>query len=180
MEEEWRDILNYEDLYQVSSLGNVKSLYRRVPNGKGGMYNRSGKVLKQALNPKGYLTVSLSKNGKWSTKRVHQLVAIAFHGHKPNGMSVIVDHKDGDKLNNNKDNLQVTTCRVNNTKDLDKTKTSSKYVGVCWSKDRQKWISYITINKKRKVLGRFHSEEEASKARETALKEQEKNFPWEK
>jgi hypothetical protein len=65
----WKDILGYEGLYQVSNLGNVRSLN----------YRRSGKtkLLKQATD-NGYKRVKLSKNGKKKKYWVHRLVAIAF------------------------------------------------------------------------------------------------------
>ena len=84
---------------------------------------------------------------------------MAFLGHKLNGMKYIVDHIDNDKLNNNVDNLQVVSNRINSSKDR---KGSSKYTGVCWDKATNKWITKIYINGKNKTLGRFDCEIKAS------------------
>ena len=82
MEEIWKDIEGYEGLYQVSNIGNVKSLDRIKPHNtsKSGVIAVKGVLLKKNKNYKGYLKVQLS-NGftrKRETKSVHRLVAIAF------------------------------------------------------------------------------------------------------
>ena len=105
MEEEWRDIRSYEGLYQVSNLGNVKSFNNRIKN-------KNPMILKQTIDRKnGYLTVSLSKNGKKKIHRVHKLVASIFIDN-PNNYPVI-NHKDGNKLNNCVDNLEWCTYKQN-------------------------------------------------------------------
>ena len=165
MKEQWKDIPNYEGVYQISDLGNIKSLDR--VNSKG--YNLKGKPKKQSTNRSGYKSVGLCKEGRTSTKWVHQLVAIAFLGHEPNGHSLVVDHEDNDKLNNRLDNLQIFTNRENTSKD--RRGGSSKYVGVCWDKRNKKWKAYISINKKLKHLGYFTEEIEAHNAYQSALTE---------
>ena len=102
IEEVWRDIPKYEDLYQVSSTGNVRSLARRATNGK---------VLAPQLNNSGYLRVSLSKQSRSKYLYVHHLVATAFWGERPEGMDV--NHIDGNKLNNAADNLEYCTRTEN-------------------------------------------------------------------
>lgn len=71
-----------------------------------------------------------------------------------------IDHIDGNGLNNQKSNLRFVTVRQNaqNKKNINKT---SKYPGVRWDKDRNKWRANIYINGKTKHLGRFESEEDA-------------------
>lgn len=112
MVEAWRDIPNYEGLYQVSDLGRVKSLERTVRCADGTRVLKE-RVLIGSVNGRGYLTVGFSKDSKTKTKAIHKLVAIAFHGHIPDGMELAVDHKDGNKLNNHKDNLRIVTQKVN-------------------------------------------------------------------
>lgn len=70
VKEEWRDVVGYEGLYQVSDWGNVRSLN----------YNKTGQVrlLKQVVAKDKYLVVTLSKNGKQKEGKVHRLVAEAF------------------------------------------------------------------------------------------------------
>lgn len=163
--EEFRDIKGYEGFYQISSLGRVKSLSRL--NSVGSLIKE--KILKSNIGSHGYLLVGLHKNSKRKTKNVHQLVAIAFLGHEPNGhKGLVTDHKDNNPLNNNKSNLQLITNRENASKD--QKNGSSKYIGVCWSKDKGKWESQISINGKTKKLGRFNNELEASEVYQKELK----------
>ena len=103
--EVWKDIKEYEGLYQVSNLGRVKCL--------GNNRNKKEKILSQAKNSKGYLYVHLSKNNKKRTVAVHILVAQAFI---PNILNLPeVNHKDEDKINNYSSNLEWCTRRYNNT-----------------------------------------------------------------
>ena len=150
MEKEiWKDVLDYEGGYQVSNLGNVKSL----------KLNKE-KILKPGIDSHGYLRVDLFYKGKRKTIKVHQLVAMAFLNHTPDGTTKIVtDHIDNNPLNNRLENLQLISQRENLSKDKNGT---SKYTGVSWDKERNKWRSEIRINGKIKYLGRFNSEEEAS------------------
>ena len=108
----WKSIEGYEGLYEVSNLGNVKSLERQVL-GKLASYTRSVKerILKLKTSKYGYLEVSLHKEGKLSTKRVNRLVAIAFINNVNNYPQV--NHIDGNKLNNHIDNLEWVTCKKN-------------------------------------------------------------------
>ena len=154
--EVFRDIPGYEGSYQISNLGRVKSL----------KCNRE-KILKPGDNGNGYLRVTLCNEGERKNVNVHQLVAMSFLNHKPDGYNgLIVDHKDNDKLNNRLENLQLVTARHNVSKDMS---GSSKYIGVSWSKKDNKWISRIIINGKRKYLGSFDLEEEASEYYQDAL-----------
>jgi hypothetical protein len=152
--EVWKSIPNYEGLYEVSSLGRVKSV----------KYNKE-KILKYDYEI--YLKVKLSKNGIAKNKRIHSLVAEAFLNHKPNGMEKIIDHINGDKHDNRVDNLQIVTQRQNVSKM--KGNFSSKYIGVSF--DRGRWQVSIYINKKNYKLGRFKTELEAHQAYQNKLKE---------
>lgn len=162
----WKEIPNYEGLYQVSNLGRVKSLKRWRNSGNGGYFQKE-RVMNQTLNPYGYKILGLSKNGYKKTFQVHKLVAMAFLGHEPCGHKIVVDHIDNDKLNNNLSNLQLTTMRHNSSKD--RRGGSSKHTGVFWYKARKKWRSYIYINGKRIHLGYFEKELDAHKAYQNAL-----------
>lgn len=167
-EEIWKDIPGYEGLYQVSNLGNVKSLERIVlKNGKYPFLSK-GKILKNNNIGKGYLVVFLSKNGNVKMFQIHQLVAIAFLNHIPNGHKIVVDHINNIRSDNRLENLQTITNRENLSKD--KKGGTSKYVGVSWNKAMKKWKSQIRINGNRKHLGYFENELDAHNAYQKELK----------
>ena len=111
--EVWKDIEGYEGHYQVSNLGRVKSLDRVVEHAKGKITKRTlkGSILKTKL-VYGYEYVSLSKDNKLKSYRVHRLVAKAFIPN-PNNYPA-VNHKDEDRSNNNVSNLEWCTYKYNN------------------------------------------------------------------
>ena len=77
----WKDIKDYEGKYQISNLGNVKSVYRKVNHryrGKEGTTTIYEKILKKAINKFGYEYVCLTDNNKGKKLKVHRLVAEAF------------------------------------------------------------------------------------------------------
>lgn len=89
-------------LYQISDKGNIKSLPKFIKTTKDGRgYVRKERYIKQQLGNRGYMTVSLCKDGKIHSHFVHRLLAITF--------MTCVNHKDGNKLNNNLDNLELCT-----------------------------------------------------------------------
>lgn len=159
--EVWKKIPNYEGLYEVSNLGNVKSL--------GNDKTRKEKILKAGINSQGYCHVGLVKDKQRNFFKVHQLVAMAFLNHIPCGYKLVVDHINDTPLDNRVENLQIVTQRFNANKT--QVKYTSKYKGVSWHKNNFKWISNILINKKRIHLGYFNTELEASVAYQNKLKE---------
>lgn len=157
MKELFKDIKGFEELYQVSNLGNVKSL----------KYGKE-RILKGGVHSCGYLGVCLYKDKKTHVKKVHKLVAIAFLDHQPDGHRLVIDHVNNIKTDNRLENLQIITQRENTSKD--QKNTSSQYTGVCWNKQRNKWESRIRINGKKKYLGLFTNEYEAHLAYQAELK----------
>ena len=111
MKEIWKDIAGYEGMYQVSSLGNVKSIARVVKRkGQPDLPVRE-RILKQGYDRKGYRTVVLRKEGKLKSFKVHRLVAFAFI---PNIEEYPeINHKDENKQNNNAENLEWCTNKYN-------------------------------------------------------------------
>lgn len=115
-QEEWKDIKGYEGLYQVSNLGNVKSLKRNVKTRHPGKtYVIEEKIRKVTYNRGGYALIVLSKCGKNKTCLVHRLVAEAFVSNPDPENFVLVNHKDENKRNNKSDNLEWCTTTYNNT-----------------------------------------------------------------
>ena len=163
----WKDVPEYEGIYKISDKGKVKSLERYVDNGRGGYKLIRERILRPNRNTQGYLHVGLHNEGKKKTTAIHQLMSVAFLGHVPNGNNIVVDHIDNDKLNNILGNLQIITNRENCSKD--RTGYTSDYVGVSWEKNENKWRAQIKINGKKKHLGLFMDELEASRAYQIAL-----------
>lgn len=102
----WKDIPNYEGLYQVSNLGRVKSLERIDALG----HRLKEKILKPKLT-RGYYEVGLFKNSIRKMYLVHRLVWEAFNGHIPEGLQV--NHINEVKTDNRLSNLNLMTAKEN-------------------------------------------------------------------
>jgi hypothetical protein len=168
MEEIWKDIPDYEGLYQVSNLGRVKSLPKEWNTGIG-IRKHNGCMLKFEKTYNGYYRVLLYKQGCKKRIGVHQLVSMAFLNHKPNGYKLVIDHINDNKIDNRVENLQIVTQRFNSFKT--QGKYSSQYKGVSWYKRDKKWKSRININGNLISLGSFDCELEAHQAYQNALKQ---------
>ena len=106
----WKQINGYEGLYEVSNLGNVRSVERRVWS-RGFYITLKGKPKKQVIDKRGYCIVFLSKDGKEKTHRVHRLVANAFIQNPYNKPEI--DHINTNKQDNRADNLKWVTPKEN-------------------------------------------------------------------
>ncbi len=102
--EQWLPVVGYENFYEVSDRGRVKQVARRTNT-------FVGKILEPSHDQHGYLIVSLSVGGCYSTKTVHRLVLLAHIGPCPAGM--LCRHLDGSADNNHIDNLKWGTRREN-------------------------------------------------------------------
>jgi hypothetical protein len=155
----WKDIPDYEDIYQVSDFGRVRSVRLKK--------TRILKPFVSGYPRRYYLSVGLYKDKIRRCQKIHSLVARSFIGLKNN--SEVVDHIDNNPCNNRVENLQYITVRLNNSKD--QKKCTSKYTGVSWHKKNKKWVSYIQTGRKTSYLGSFHNEYEAHLAYVKAVKE---------
>lgn len=99
-QEIWSDIVGYENMYQISNYGRLKS------------FKPKEKILSLSPNKNGYIEKQLYKKGKYKSKKIHRLVAEAFIPN-PNNLPE-VNHKDGDKTNNCVNNLEWVTTKQNN------------------------------------------------------------------
>lgn len=101
--ERWKPVHGFEDLYEVSDQGRVRSLKRATTNGK---------LLKGVLDKDGYIRVHLSAGKKGKTIPVHRLVAIAFVPGRTEEKS-IVNHLNENKVDNRASNLEWCTSGYN-------------------------------------------------------------------
>ena len=169
MREIYKSIKRYEGLYEVSNLGNVKSLRRKVVNTAKSFRIVNEKILKPSIQGKVYLAVGLSK-GIVKNTYVHKLVAMAFLNHTPNGLTMVIDHINNDKHDNRVTNLQVISQRQNTSKNTKKSRYSN-YTGVSKLNGGEgKFVAQIGINKKSVHLGSFENEYDAHLAYQKALK----------
>lgn len=111
MQETWKDIPNYEGLYQASNLGRIKGL-RRYKQNHSKLQLVEEKIIKQYVNKhNGYVYAVLCKDGKEKNCRVHKLIATAFIPNPENKKTI--NHIDGNKANNRVDNLEWATNQEN-------------------------------------------------------------------
>ena len=96
--EEWKNIKDFEDKYEVSDLGNVRN-------------KKTKRILKPSVHRCGYLWVNLYKYGKRKNLYIHRLVADAFIQNPE--MFTDIDHVDCDKTNNKKENLEWVSHKEN-------------------------------------------------------------------
>lgn len=149
----WKDIQGYENSYQVSNFGRVRSKTRKRPFGVGYKIYE-GKILKEATDKDGYKKINLSKNGKKKRFFVHRLVAMAFIENSNN--YPVINHIDGIKDSNHADNLEWTTVSENTRHAFE--------IGLREPHDggNSKAVSMVS-RKTKEVIKTFESMSEASK-----------------
>lgn len=146
-EEKWKPVSGYN--YAVSSTGKVKSFH-------------SQKIIKPFTNHKGYLIVTLSKDGRKKNMRIHRLVAQAFIDNSANLPEV--DHINGERQDNRVENLRWASGS-SNTRNREVCRTAkSKFNGVTAHQPSGKWQASAWLNGKNKYIGLFAAEIEAALA----------------
>lgn len=110
-EEEWRPVVGFEDRYEVSNLGRVKSVARIVVHKNGFEQKIRERIRAISNNVNGYKAVTLNFEGKGYRRLVSHMVAEAFIGPRPSGMEV--SHENGRLEDNAWDNLKYRTKQSN-------------------------------------------------------------------
>lgn len=154
-----KDILN--GAYSVSEDGRVFSNERIT-----GQRCRHHRELKQYPDTKGYMRVRFCVDYIKTTAKVHRLVAECYLNNPYNKPQV--NHIDGNKNNNHVSNLEWCTNQENMTHRYS-LNVRPKEMGAYYEK--QGWTARVTINGKRKYIGRYKNREEAIQAVQSAIKE---------
>ena len=102
----WKPIKNFEQNYEINNKGEVRTI-SHMRNNNNGEYQQKQKIRKPFMNHSGYFVINLSINGIVKTRRISRLVAETFISNPLNKPTV--NHKDGNKLNNNIENLEWAT-----------------------------------------------------------------------
>lgn len=157
--EEWRQIPEWEGVYEASSLGRIRRIAR-------GPSTQPGHILAPQPTGRGYLQVSLSKGKKKKNLKVSRLVAAAFFGHRVDVHQI--DHINGCRTDNRADNLRVATQPENSRNRKPNANNTLKVKGVSFHKRSKRYVARIQINKCRINLGEFRSVEDAVAAYDAA------------
>ncbi|MCG2611498.1 NUMOD4 domain-containing protein [Flavobacterium sp. SM15] len=147
MKEIWLPINGYEGLYEISNLGNVKSI----------RFNKE-KILKANDDSRGYLYVGLHNNGVSKYVKIHKLVFNTFNNILESPKGFVVDHINSDKSDNTLINLRLISIRDNISKERI---NNTGYKGVV--KKGSRFAAKIGIGKKTIHLGTFDTPQEANK-----------------
>lgn len=147
----WKDIPNYEGFYQISNFGRVKRLQRAISCCYNSTKIIKEIILRQELTKKGYLRVSLFKNGLKQKKFTHNLVLLSFIGFEKNKTT---NHKNGIKFDNNIQNLEWVT-QSENCKHAYRIGLSKIKKG----KESHRFGKYGALNKHSKKVLRINGEE---------------------
>lgn len=168
--EQWKDIPNYEGLYQASDLGRIKALSKiRNHSSNKSVFLKKEKILKQSISGK-YLQVGLYFNLKLKSFPTHHLIVFTFLNHKSNGYKIHIDHINNIQKDNRLVNFQLITPRENSTKD---SSNKTGFIGV--TERYGKFQASIYFNKKILSLGAFDTAKLASEKYQEAVNMIESN-----
>ena len=167
----WKPVVGFEGLYEVSNLGNVRSIDRVIRYSDGRVFNYKGKIRKPTVHRDGYLYVMFSINRSIKNVKVHRLVAEAFI---PNPETkTYVDHIDTNRKNNKVSNLRWVTAKENANNSLTKSKRqeegkmaiiTSRMIETRTKRGRKTAPKEILqINDSGAIIGHYNSITDASK-----------------
>jgi hypothetical protein len=158
--ENFKFIRGYEN-YMISDYGRVFSI-------------KSHRFLKPRINTWGYYKVNLCENGIKKTFTIHRLVGLHFLENPEN--KKCIDHINNNRLDNTINNLRFVSSQQNSHNSVIPKNNTSGVKGVYFDKKRNKYHVQITINNKKKHIGRFKTLEEATIARKKVANELFKEF----
>lgn len=173
--EEWRDVLGYDGIYQVSNLGRIKSLDRYIAHSKCGYLYKRGKIFNPSYNKSnGYLVRLVDEFGRGNSRSLSHIIAENFIENPYN--FECVRHKDGNRRNNRISNLEWYSMLECRSKAIKKIK-SSKFSGVSFDKIRNRWVATFRTQR----LGYFKTEQESYQKRKNycLINNIEFNHLWE-
>lgn len=156
--EKWADVVDYEGIYMISNYGRLKHLSYSIYGLNADRIDVETKIRKPNLMNKGYYCYELWKNNKRKVYLLHRLLAIAFIPN-PNNLPQI-NHKDGDKRNNNISNLEWCTAKENTVHAFRVLGRVSPQKGRC-GKDCCHSKPVCALNKNGEVIMVFESMQEA-------------------
>ena len=153
--EQWRNIIGYEDSYEVSSHGSVRTKEGKTTVRSDGVERTwKQRVLKQKTDKNGYKRVSLWLNGKEKTRLVHRLVAEAFIENQSN--LPLINHKDTNPSNNEYTNLEWCDHIHNLEHAYDNKLNQSCIFTKLIDKETGEEIVFNSMTKASKYIGRNH------------------------
>lgn len=150
----WKNIIDFPS-YDVSTLGNVRNV-------------KKGRLMKSQKDKDGYVVIGLYNQKKYKMSKVHRLVAEAFIPNPDN--KPVIDHRDGNRANNDVSNLRWATISENTHHRIKKSDTKySKYVGV--RPEGGLWRAVINHKTKYITIGYYNTEVEAAQAYDEQARE---------
>ena len=153
--EEFKKIEGYDN-YEISNMGNVRNI-------------DTNRNLKPGINSCGYYNVDLYKEGTRKTLKIHRLIGFHFIPNPDN--LPYIDHIDRNRTNNSISNLRWISKSNNNRNITKRQNTSSKFIGVTFSKREGKYRAQIRFDNKVKNIGYYDKEEEAGRAFDNFVKQ---------
>jgi hypothetical protein len=127
------------------------------------------------VDSNGYCVRTNSSNGKKKSIKLHRLIAGMYFGlYAINGK--LIDHKNGNKLDNRISNLRICTQAENMRNREKQDNNSSGFKGVTWNKTANKWQAQITVNRKFIYLGLYSDKSEAARIYDLASEKHHKQF----
>ena len=148
---DWNLPLTYEELHEKYYYEDGKLYYKKNNKIAGGFHKSTG-----------YFNIEIEKR----CFGVHRIIFALLTKSTP----IVVDHCDGNRTNNNIDNLRSASYQQNAFNRATATNNTSGIKGVYWNKDKKKWRAHIKIDNKQEHLGYFNTLEDAKTARIDAAK----------